>query len=159
MPVRLKIKEKPKNKKFTEFLAMPKQTIKVGTNINYEVDEAYNDFDGYDLSNVLENGSVMRNIPGWHYNEKAFEKFKPTGETLFKTGVNDIINGSWDINLLLNKIGIEAATQYKNMIEEIKSPANAQKTIDKKGFDNPMIETGFFKFNISAEINGDRNVR
>ena len=60
---------------------------------------------------------------------------------------------------MLNKIGIEAATQYKNMIEEIKSPANAQKTIDKKGFDNPMIETGFFKFNISAEINGGRNVR
>lgn len=155
MPVRLKIKEKPQNKKFMEFLAMPKQTIKVGTNINYEVND---DFDGYELSNVLENGS-SRGVPGWHYNEKAFEKFKPTGETLFKTGVNDILNGSWDINLLLNKIGIEAATQYKNMIEEIKSPANAQATIDKKGFDDPMIETGFFKFNISAEINGSKNVR
>lgn len=115
-------------------------------------------FDAYGLSNVLESGS-SRGVPGWHYNEKAFEKFKPTGETLFKTGVNDIINGSWDINLLLNKIGIEAATQYKNMIESIKSPSNSLYTIQKKGFDNPMIETGFFKFNISAEINGSKNVR
>ena len=156
MPVRLKIKEKPQNKKFMEFLAMPKQTIKVGTNINYEVNDG---FDGYELSNVLESGSVKRKIPGWHYNEEAFEKFKPTGETLFKTGINDIINGSWDINLLLNKIGIEAATQYKNMIEEIKSPSNSLYTVLKKGFDNPMIETGFFKFNISAEINGSKNVR
>lgn len=155
MPVRLKIKEKPQNRKFIEFLAMPKQTIKVGTNINYGVN---GDFDAYGLSNVLENGS-SRGVPGWHYNEKAFEKFKPTGETLFKTGVNDIINGSWDINLLLNKIGIEAATQYKNMIEEIKSPSNSLYTIQKKGFDNPMIETGMFKFNISAQINGGRNVR
>lgn len=155
MPVRLKIKEKPQNKKFMEFLAMPKQTIKVGTNINYGVN---GDFDAYGLSNVLENGS-SRGVPGWHYNEKAFEKFKPTGETLFKTGVNDIINGSWDISLLLNKIGIEAATQYKNMIEEIKSPSNSLYTIQKKGFDNPMIETGMFKFNISAQINGGRNVR
>lgn len=155
MPVRLKIKEKPQNKKFMEFLAMPKQTIKVGTNINYGVN---GNFDAYGLSNVLESGS-SRGVPGWHYNEKAFEKFKPTGETLFKTGVNDIINGSWDINLLLNKIGIEAATQYKNMIEEIKSPSNSLYTIQKKGFDNPMIETGMFKFNISAQINGGRNVR
>lgn len=155
MPVRLKIKEKPQNRKFMEFLAMPKQTIKVGTNINYGVN---GDFDAYGLSNVLENGS-SRGVPGWHYNEKAFEKFKPTGETLFKTGVNDIINGSWDISLLLNKIGIEAATQYKNMIEEIKSPSNSLYTIQKKGFDNPMIETGMFKFNISAQINGGRNVR
>ena len=155
MPVRLKIKEKPQNKKFMEFLAMPKQTIKVGTNINYGVN---GNFDAYGLSNVLESGS-SRGVPGWHYNEKAFEKFKPTGETLFKTGVNDIINGSWDINLLLNKIGIEAATQYKNMIESIKSPSNSLYTIQKKGFDNPMIETGFFKFNISAQINGGRNVR
>ena len=155
MPVRLKIKEKPQNKKFMEFLAIPKQTIKVGTNINYGVN---GNFDAYGLSNVLESGS-SRGVPGWHYNEKAFEKFITTGETLFKTGVNDIINGSWDINLLLNKIGIEAATQYKNMIEEIKSPSNSLYTIQKKGFDNPMIETGFFKFNISAEINGSKNVR
>lgn len=155
MPVRLKIKEKPQNKKFMEFLAIPKQTIKVGTNINYGVN---GNFDAYGLSNVLESGS-SRGVPGWHYNEKAFEKFKTTGETLFKTGVNDIINGSWDISLLLNKIGIEAATQYKNMIEEIKSPSNSLYTVLKKGFDNPMIETGFFKFNISAEINGSKNVR
>lgn len=134
---------------------MPKQTIKVGTNINYGVN---GNFDAYGLSNVLESGS-SRGVPGWHYNEKAFEKFKPTGETLFKTGVNDILNGSWNINLLLNKIGIEAATQYKNMIEEIKSPSNSLYTVLKKGFDNPLIETGFFKFNISAEINGSKNVR
>ena len=51
MPVRLKIKEKPQNKKFMEFLAMPKQTIKVGTNINYGVN---GNFDAYGLSNVLE---------------------------------------------------------------------------------------------------------
>lgn len=155
MPVRLKIKEKPQNKKFMAFLALPKQTIKVGTNINYGVN---GNFDAYGLSNVLENGS-SRGVPGWHYNEKAFEKFKPTGETLFKTGVNDILNGNWDINLLLNKIGIEAATQYKNIIEEIKSPSNAPATIKKKGFNNPMIEMGMFKFNISAQINGGRNVR
>lgn len=155
MPVRLKIKEKPQNKKFMEFLAIPKQTIKVGTNINYGVNE---NFDAYGLSNVLESGS-SRGVPGWHYNEKAFEKFKPTGERLFKSGINNIIKGGWNIDSMLNQIGIEAATQYKNMIEEIKSPGNAQATIDKKGFDNPMIETGFFKFNISAQINGGRNVR
>lgn len=155
MPVRLKIKEKPQNKKFMEFLAMPKQTIKVGTNINYGVN---GNFDAYGLSNVLESGS-SKGIPGWHYNEKAFEEFKPTGERLFKTGVNNIIKGGWNIDSLLNQIGIEAATQYKNMIESIKSPSNSLYTIQKKGFDNPMIETGMFKFNISAQINGGRNVR
>lgn len=155
MPVRLKIKEKPQNKKFMEFLALPKQTIKVGTNINYEVD---GNFDAYELSNVLESGS-SKGIPGWHYNEKAFEEFKPTGERLFKTGVNNIIKGGWNIDSMLNQIGVEAATQYKNMIESIKSPSNSLYTVLKKGFDNPMIETGMFKFNISAQINGGKNVR
>ena len=44
------------------------------------------------------------------------------------------------------------------MIERIKSPPNSPVTIARKGFNNPMIETGHFKSNIAAKINGGRIV-
>ena len=161
MPVKLKIKEKPRTKKFMEFLTMPEQRIKVGTNINYGIKGG---FDVFGLSNILEyGGSAGRNgsveIPGWGYNEKALKQFKIKGERLFKTGIDSIIKGRGTLNSMLNKIGIEAAEDYKKVIEDIKTPGNAEVTILHKGFDNPMIEKGYFKFNITAEINGGRNVR
>ena len=76
----------------------------------------------------------------------------------FKEGVAKIINGSFSIEAMTNKIGTEASTKYKAMIERIKSPANSPVTIMRKGFNNPMIETGRFKSNIAAKINGGRIV-
>ena len=72
--------------------------------------------------------------------------------------ISGIINGNLTIDAMINKIGIEASTEYKEMIEKIKSPANSPATIKKKGFDNPMIETGHFKSNIAAKINKGRIV-
>lgn len=134
---------------------MNKQKIEVGTVTNYSVK---GDFDVLALSNVLDKGSGKRKIPGWNYNQKAFEKFKPTAARYFKEGVAKIINGNFSAEAMTNKIGIEASTKYKAMIERIKSPANSPATVKKKGFDNPMIETGHFKNNIAAKINGGRIV-
>ncbi|BBM55975.1 hypothetical protein JMUB3936_p1047 (plasmid) [Leptotrichia wadei] len=38
----------------------------------------------------------------------------------FKEGVARIINGSFDVAAMTNKIGTEASTRYKSMIERIK---------------------------------------
>lgn len=161
MPVKVKITEKRNTPKLKAILNMPKMSIRVGTNTNYGVS---NSFDVFGLSDVLENGAnAGRNgsvhIPGWKYNEKAFEKFKPKAKDLYLQGVHRVINGRFTIDGMLNQIGIEAAEGYKQTVEEIKSPANAPATIAKKGFNNPMIDTGYFKFNISAQINGGRVVR
>ena len=133
---------------------MNRQKIEVGTVTNYSVKGGFNAFG---LSNVLDTGS-SRGVSGWNYNQKAFEQFKPMAARYFKEGVAKIINGSFSVEAMTNKIGTEASTKYKAMIERIKSPANSPATIKKKGFNNPMIETGHFKSNIAAKINGGRIV-
>lgn len=133
---------------------MNPQRIEVGTVTNYSIKGGFNSFG---LSNVLDSGS-SRGVPGWNYNQKAFEQFKPMAARYFKEGVAKIINGSFSIDAMTNKIGIEASSEYKKIIEQIKSPHNSEYTIKMKGFDNPMIWTGHFKSNIAAKINGGRIV-
>lgn len=139
---------------------MNPQKIEVGTVTNYGIK---GEFDANELSNVLEFGANAgkdkeSKIPGWKYNDKAFKKTKRKTKKKFLQGISGIINGNLTIDAMINKIGIEASTEYKEMIEEIKSPANSPATIRKKGFDNPMIETGHFKSNIAAKINKGRIV-
>ena len=106
---------------------MNKQKIEVGTVTNYSVKGG---FDAFGLSNVLDTGS-SRGVSGWNYNQKAFEQFKPMAARYFKEGVAKIINGSFSVEAMTNKIGTEASTKYKAMIERIKSPANSPATIRK----------------------------
>jgi len=42
----------------------------------------------------------------------------------------------------LGKVGLLAQSQVRAKITAIKSPPNAQSTIDKKGSSNPLIDTG-----------------
>jgi len=148
------IEERKLNIEIEKLRAMNRQKIEVGTVTNYSVKGGFNAFG---LSNVLDTGSG-RGVPGWNYNQKAFEQFKPMAARYFKEGVAKIINGSFSVEAMTNKIGTEASTKYKAMIERIKSPANSPATSKKKGFNNPMIETGHFKSNIAAKINGGRIV-
>ena len=153
MPVKLRVKQKRNNQKFMELLAMNRQKIEVGTVTDY----AIRNFSAFGLSHVLDSGS-SRGVPGWNYNEKALKDFRERGRTLFLKGVNGIVKGGWSVSAMTNQIGIEAAARYKAKIESIKSPPNAPSTIARKGFNNPMIETGRFKANIAARINGGRVV-
>lgn len=139
---------------------MNKQTIEVGTVSNYKIKR----FDAFSLSYVLEegtnnagkNGSV--DIPGWHYNTKALEKFKNRGKVMFKKGIKDIINGETNVLGMINTVAIESSSKYKDVIIKTKSPRNAKSTIERKGFNDPMVDTGKFVMNIGARINKSRIV-
>ncbi len=58
----------------------------------------------------------------------------------------------------MNYIGIQASNEYKDIIIGIKTPSNSLSTILKKGFNDPLIDSGKFVSNISAQINGGRIV-
>jgi hypothetical protein len=49
-------------------------------------------------------------------------------------------------------IGEEVAGWVKQKIRDIDTPENAESTIAKKGFDNPLIETGRLRNSIRAEV-------
>lgn len=52
----------------------------------------------------------------------------------------------------LNSFGFLAKTLIENKIKSLQSPANAQSTIDKKGFNNPLIDTRYLLENITFKI-------
>lgn len=158
MPI--KKKDKPNTKNFMKLLSMNKQTMLVGTVINYSVSLT---LDAFLLSYVLEKGANAGRggsvkIPAYKYNEKALNKFKNKGTTLFKKQVSNIINGKADISTAMNYIGIQASNSYKDTIIGIKNPSNSLSTIVKKGFNDPMVDTGRFVMNIATKINNGRIV-
>ena len=54
----------------------------------------------------------------------------------------------------LKKAALKGAGILKETIEGIKSPGNKESTIKKKGFDNPMVDSGKFKKAASGKVNG-----
>ena len=52
-------------------------------------------------------------------------------------------------------IGSDINQMHMKMIEAFSSPGNAQATIDDKGFDNPLINTGFLARSMFYSINGN----
>ena len=76
----------------------------------------------------------------------------------FKKGIKDIINGETNVLGMINTIAIESSSKYKDVIIKTKSPRNAKSTIERKGFNDPMVDTGKFVMNIGARINKSRIV-
>ena len=158
MPIKKKDKKNTQN--FMNLLHMNKQSILVGTVTNYTMS---NGFDAFSLSYVLENGANAGRggsvkIPAYKYNEKALDKFKSKAEKLFRKQVASMIYGKANTSSAFNVIGIEASNSYKDVIIAINSPSNSLATIVRKGFNDPLIDTGKWVSNIGAKINNGRIV-
>lgn len=63
-------------------------------------------------------------------------------------------NGN-DVNLSLRLLGERIQGQIQDSITTLREPGNAQSTIDKKGFDNPLIDTATMLRSVSYRVGGD----
>lgn len=55
---------------------------------------------------------------------------------------NDLLEGRVDPSQLLENVGSEASQDIRNTAVNMTDPPNAPSTIRKKGFDDPLVETG-----------------
>lgn len=96
------------------------------------------------------NGSVV--VPAWKPLETATPDMLEASKLIIKVEAADmILNGK---DNALKKVALKCAEVLKETIEDTKTPGNKPKTIDMKGADNPMIDSGRFKKAISAKVNG-----
>jgi len=51
-----------------------------------------------------------------------------------------------------NKIGLKAVAAIQQKINDISSPPNSEATIQRKGFNNPLIESGVMKQSITFKV-------
>jgi hypothetical protein len=63
-----------------------------------------------------------------------------------------LADGNYDTGSILSKIGSVIKNDIQDSIRTFNSPPNAPSTIAKKGFDNPLIETGFMLNSVDFEI-------
>jgi hypothetical protein len=56
--------------------------------------------------------------------------------------VPDVIEGNVNPKLFMDAIGMEFAGLIQKKMRDLKNPPNSQMTIERKGSDNPLIDTG-----------------
>lgn len=91
-------------------------------------------------------------IPERSFIRSTYNKqYKKVTEKINKIFVS-ILKGDYNIINKLKLIGLEQETEIKKTITDMKIPPNARFTIIKKGFDNPLIETGEMRSKISYKV-------
>lgn len=61
-----------------------------------------------------------------------------------------------DLETALDVIGQMAAANAQQYMTDLKSPANSQATIDKKGSSNPLIDTGELRQSVTYSLTTER---
>ena len=105
------------------------------------------------LANIFENGGGRwGNTPSWSPLETAAPKILEAAVNIVNQEAAEmILNGKSNT---LKKVALKGAEILKETIEDTKSPGNKEATIKKKGFDNPMVDSGKFKKAASGKVNG-----
>lgn len=77
---------------------------------------------------------------------------RPEVEAMLKRELEAIIQGRSTVEGALTKVGIKFKAELQKAITDFNDPANAESTIDQKGADNPLIDTGTARNAVSFEV-------
>lgn len=92
-------------------------------------------------------------IPERSFMRSTLEENRSNLREKSKKAVRLIQKGQIDANTALALLGEFFADEISKKIVDIRSPPNAPATIKRKGFDNPLIETGQLKNSITYKVN------
>ena len=67
-------------------------------------------------------------------------------------GQKAIYDGTSTVKKVLTDIGIDAQKKIRSKILNMSTPPNAESTIKKKGFDNPLVDTGILVTKIKYKV-------
>lgn len=68
----------------------------------------------------------------------------------------EVMDGRRTAENALTTFGQEVVTDVRDKITEIREPGNQPSTIAAKGFDNPLIHTGFMRSKVEARVEVNR---
>lgn len=87
-------------------------------------------------------GSADGHIPARPFLEPAITKGAPQYQRLAELMIPKVLSGEMTMRVLLEQMGNLAQGHVQQQILDTHTPPNAQSTIDKKGSDHPLIDTG-----------------
>lgn len=82
----------------------------------------------------------------------TFDEHRPEYEALVKKGVQGIIDGKTSAEKLLDIVGQKMVADIQRRVREGVEPANADSTVEKKGSDKPLIDTGTMLNSITYDV-------
>ena len=93
-------------------------------------------------------GSADGKIPPRPFLQPAINKGAPEYQRLAEVMIPKVLSGEMTMKVLLEQMGNLAEGHVKQEITDLDTPPNAQSTIDKKGSDSPLIDTGALRQSI-----------
>lgn len=105
-----------------------------------------------EIAAVQEYGTRDGRVPERSFMRTTFDKFRNVYTQAFIDGGYDVLLGKLSPITALKRVGEDYKSDLVNKITGIRSPKNAPSTIAKKGFDNPLIETGLMRSSIKIRV-------
>lgn len=131
------------SKEFEKHFKLTNAGIKVGI----MADAKYPD--GTSVAEVAQwNNFGIQDIPPRPFMSKAISK----NQDKWLNVLSNDLKKSGDYEKSLNVLGNVMTGDIKKEITDIKTPANSQETINKKGSSNPLIDTGLLRNSITFKV-------
>lgn len=122
-------------------VGVPKGAGEYEDGVNYATIMAVNNF-----------GSADGSIPARPVLQPAVEEGAPVYRRLAEVMLPRVLSGDMEMRVLLEQMGSLAEGHVKQYMTDLRTPPNAQSTVDKKGSDNPLIDTGALRQSIRYVI-------
>ena len=94
------------------------------------------------LNKAIFNNFGTETIPERPFMDNALLSNEKKYKREMKKAAAKIMKGQLNTGVVMNRLGILAKGDIQTEIRDLKDPENAQSTIDKKGSDNPLVDTG-----------------
>lgn len=138
-----------------KFEALVKTTISVGI-----PKEEITQKDGQtlflaDIANKNNFGSFSQNIPARPFGTTTIPRYKEQIQKIIQIQMNDILEKNKDVRKGFDAIGAVCSGYMKKNLTDGEWKANAQYTIEMKGSDQPLIDTGQMRQSITWRVNID----
>ena len=93
-----------------------------------------------------------KNMPARPFVRTAFQSYKNDLSQSIKNEAKSIMDGSNTMDRSLNRLGNKGVGLIQKNMTDIKTPPNAQSTIDQKGSSNPLIDTGQTRSSVTYKV-------
>lgn len=100
---------------------------------------------------INELGAPVANIPARPFIRPAIDAGSSTMERALQTGVDMIFEGK-SVHFAAEKMGEAIKAEIQANIDKGVPPPNKQSTVDKKGFDHPLVDSGDMRDTIEVKV-------
>ena len=100
---------------------------------------------------ILEGGAPAANIPPRPFFRKMINRRQATWSKILLAFLK---THSYDVRLALKGVGLRMGEELQVEMIELQDPPNAQSTITRKGFNNPLIDSRNLLRSIEFEVEG-----